>query len=239
MKVSVEEINPVKKKISVTVQKDAVNEEFDKTYKALGKKAKVRGFRPGKVPLHILKQQFKEQVEADATENLFKSTYPNALTEAEINPITYPEVDTVGAKEGEEFAYTATVEIMPEDGADPEQTIEPTFFNQYVDMPLVAPPPPVSVDFLAFEKAPELLEAAVPEYPDIARKAGVEGLVVVWVLIDETGRVISAEIAASDAPVLNQASLDAAYRHRFLPAYQRDVAVKSRISLRFRFVLSD
>jgi protein TonB len=131
------------------------------------------------------------------------------------------------------------VEIMPEDGADPEQTIEPTFFNQYVDMPLVAPPPPVSVDFLAFEKAPELLEAAVPEYPDIARKAGVEGLVVVWVLIDETGRVISAEIAASDAPVLNQASLDAAYRHRFLPAYQRDVAVKSRISLRFRFVLSD
>ncbi|MBN1573177.1 MAG: trigger factor [Deltaproteobacteria bacterium] len=114
MKVSVEEISPVKKKISVTVKKDTVNEEFDKTYRELGKKAKVKGFRPGKVPLKILKQQFKEQVEADATENLFKNTYPSALSEAEINPITYPEVDTKGAKEDEEFAYTATVEIMPE-----------------------------------------------------------------------------------------------------------------------------
>lgn len=114
MKVSVEEISPVKKKISVTVKKDAVNEEFERSYKSLGKKAKVKGFRPGKVPLHILKQQFKEQVEADATENLFKSTYPDALTEVNINPITYPEVDTKGAKEDEEFAYTATVEIMPE-----------------------------------------------------------------------------------------------------------------------------
>lgn len=114
MKVNVEEESVVKKKISVTIPKEKVDEEFKNAYKELNSKAKVKGFRQGKVPLHVLKQRFKEQVEADATENLFKNTYPEALSEANVNPITYPQVDTKGAKEGEEFLYTASVEILPE-----------------------------------------------------------------------------------------------------------------------------
>lgn len=132
------------------------------------------------------------------------------------------------------------VEIDPTDDPDEDDTIAPTLHDGYRDLPLVPPPPPpVGDSFFAFDKSPELIEAAKPEYPDIARKAGVEGRVVVWVLIDEAGKVVSAEIASSDAAILNQACLDAAYRHRFLPAYQRDVAVKSKISLRFRFVLDE
>jgi protein TonB len=132
------------------------------------------------------------------------------------------------------------VQIDPTDNADRDATIPPTLLDAYRNLPPVPPAPPTATDrFFAFDKPPELIEAAKPEYPDIARKAGVEGLVVVWVLVDEAGNVVSAEIAASDAAILNQTCLDAAYRHRFLPAYQRDVPVKSKISLRFRFVLDD
>lgn len=130
--------------------------------------------------------------------------------------------------------------ITPSDDADENETIARNLFESYSDMPalLPSPPPPVE-NFFAFEEAPELIEAVKPEYPDIARIAGVEGRVVVWVVIDETGTVIAAEIAESDAPILDEAALEAARRHRFKPAYQRDVPVKSKISLRFRFVLND
>jgi protein TonB len=132
------------------------------------------------------------------------------------------------------------MEIAPSDDADEDDTIAPNLFGNISDMPpLPPPPPPITHDFIAFDQAPRLVTAVKPEYPDIARKAGVEGRVVVWVIIDEEGRVISAEIAASDAPILNQASLDAAYKHKFEPAYQREVPVKAKISLRFRFVLND
>ena len=132
------------------------------------------------------------------------------------------------------------VVVAPSDDVDDDDTIAQNLFDRYADMPaLPPPPPPVKENFFAFEQAPKLTQAAEPAYPEIARKAGVEGRVVVWVIIDETGTVISAEIASSDAPILNEASLEAAYRHRFKPAYQRDVPVKSKISLRFRFVLNE
>ena len=130
--------------------------------------------------------------------------------------------------------------VMPSDDADLDETIAPTLFDRFDDMPLIPPPPPsMDEDFIAFYDSPVLLETARPAYPDIARRAGVEGLVIVIVLLDEAGNVISAEIGHSDAEILNKASLEAAYGHRFRPAYQRDIPVRSRISLRFRFVLSD
>jgi protein TonB len=152
--------------------------------------------------------------------------------------VPLPEVFQIPPRPPEVKPPERPMEIAPSDGADEEDTIAPNLFDSLADLPAV-PPPPVTHDFFAFEKAPELLEAAKPEYPDIARRAGVEGRVVVWVIIDEEGRVISAEIASSDAPILNEASLEASYRHRFTPAYQRDVPVKSKISIRFRFVLND
>ncbi len=51
--------------------------------------------------------------------------------------------------------------------------------------------------------------------------------------------MVSAEIGFSETAILNEASLEAAYRHEFEPAYQRDMPVPSRISLRFRFVLNE
>ena len=130
--------------------------------------------------------------------------------------------------------------IMPSDDADLDETIAPTLFDSFTDMPLIPPPPPpMDDDFIAFDDPPELIHAVKPIYPDIARKAGVEGLVIVIVLLDEAGNVISAEIGHSDAAIFNEASVEAAYRHRFEPAYQRDIPVKSRISLRFRFVLNE
>ncbi len=113
MKVTVEDVSSVKKKITVTIPRDVVNSAVEDAYIALNKKAKVKGFRPGKIPRHVLKSIFKDEVKADVTEKLFGDSYSKALTEAGIRPVSYPEVDTQGAVENEEFTYSAAFEVAP------------------------------------------------------------------------------------------------------------------------------
>jgi len=131
------------------------------------------------------------------------------------------------------------VEIEASDEASEEETIAPTMFDAENLPPAPPPPPPEPEMFFAFDTYPQVIYAAKPKYPELARKAEVEGTVVVMVTIDETGRVINAWIAESDAPILNDAAIEAAYKFKFTPAMQRDVPVKATISIPFRFSLTD
>jgi TonB family protein len=130
------------------------------------------------------------------------------------------------------------VEIEASDEVSEEETIAPTFLDAENLPPAPPPPPPEPEMFFAFDTYPQVLQAAEPQYPDLARSAEVEGLVVVMVTIDETGRVISAWVGQSDADILNNAAIQAAYKFRFSPAKQRDVPVKATISIPFRFTLT-
>lgn len=114
MQVDLKDITSVKKEIKVTIPKDTVDHEFEQAYKSLQKKAKVKGFRPGKAPTNILKQQFGEQVKKEVAEKIFNETYSDALKKADVNPIDYPDVNTEGASEYQDFIYNATIEVIPE-----------------------------------------------------------------------------------------------------------------------------
>lgn len=131
------------------------------------------------------------------------------------------------------------VEIEASEEASEEETIAPTLFDAENLPPAPPPPPPEPEMFLAFDTYPQVIQSAKPKYPELARKAEVEGTVVVMVTIDETGKVIKAWIGESSAEILNEAALEAAYKFRFTPAMQRDVPVKATISIPFRFSLSD
>ena len=130
-------------------------------------------------------------------------------------------------------------DVIGSDDADPGETIGPNFVA-LKDLPVIRPTrreePSI---FFGFDRAPDLLKAAKPVYPDIAKKAEVEGSVTVLVTVDEGGRVIRAVVAHSDAPVFDQPSIDAAFEHLFRPAEQNGIPVKATISLTFRFVLRD
>jgi protein TonB len=131
------------------------------------------------------------------------------------------------------------VEVEASDEASEEETIAPTFLDAENLPPAPPPPPPEPEMFFAFDTYPVVTKSATPKYPEMARKAEVEGIVVVMVTIDEGGRVINAWIAESSAEVLNQSAIEAAYEFRFTPAKQRDVAVKATISIPFRFSLTE
>jgi protein TonB len=104
-----------------------------------------------------------------------------------------------------------------------------------------APPPPPSEDdevyeFFAVSEKPSLITKAVPDYPDLARKAQIEGKVVVTVTIGKTGIVEDAVIFKS-VPMLDEAAIAAAMQCKFKPAKQRDKFVKVKMNIPFDFKL--
>ena len=114
MKASVEEISSIKKKVSIEIPEDQVTQEVESFYKDLGKKAKIKGFRPGKVPRNILERYFKDYVKAEVIQKLIEETYPKALSESDLHPVSPPVIDPGEFEEGKPFQYSAVLEVKPE-----------------------------------------------------------------------------------------------------------------------------
>ena len=114
MDVNVEQLGPVKKKINVAIPPEKVAEEIASTYQKLKQTVKIRGFRPGKVPQDILKKYYKEEVEGEVISRLIQGSYPEALKQLHIVPVSQPVVENGVLEEGKEFLYSASFEVKPE-----------------------------------------------------------------------------------------------------------------------------
>jgi len=114
MNVNVEDISSIKKKVSIEISEDQVTKEVDSFYRELGRKAKIKGFRPGKVPRNILERHFKDYVKAEVVQKLVQDTYPTALSETNLHPVSNPMIDPGDLESGKPFQYSATIEVKPE-----------------------------------------------------------------------------------------------------------------------------
>jgi trigger factor len=114
MQVSVEDINSVKKTLHIEIPEAEVTSELDKAYNELKKRAKVKGFRPGKVPRSVVVRLFKKDVHADVTSKLIQSSFMDALKETDFNIVGTPQVDPPELQDSGPYKYDATVEISPE-----------------------------------------------------------------------------------------------------------------------------
>jgi trigger factor len=113
MAVKIEDVSPVKKKILFDISWLEVKKELDTAYKNVGKKAKIKGFRQGKVPRDVLETLYKEHAEDEAISNLVNRYYWEALKENNINAIAQPDIDQNGIKSENNFTFTAVVEVEP------------------------------------------------------------------------------------------------------------------------------
>ncbi|CAB1063945.1 Cell division trigger factor (EC [Olavius sp. associated proteobacterium Delta 1] len=114
MQVSVEDINSVKKTLHIEIPEADVASELDKAYNELKKRAKVKGFRPGKVPRSVVVRLFKKDVHADVTSKLIQSSFMDALKETDLNIVGTPQVNPPELQDSGPYNYDATVEISPE-----------------------------------------------------------------------------------------------------------------------------
>ena len=113
--------------------------------------------------------------------------------------------------------------------------------NTFIFDPFPPPADPgISFDDTPFTPSsnnPRLLFQAKPEYSQIARMSGLEGTVIVKVLVGPQGEVQTAQIMQGAHPLLNQAAVRAAYKCRFQPGTQRHVPVRAWMAVPYRFRL--
>ena len=113
MAVRVEDVSPIKKKLLFDISWLEVKKELDTVYKDVAKKAKIKGFRQGKVPRDILESLYKEHAEDEAISNLVNRYYWEALKENKIDAIAQPDIDQKGIEADKNFTFTAVVEVEP------------------------------------------------------------------------------------------------------------------------------
>jgi trigger factor len=114
MKSTVDKLEGLSRKINVQIPAEKVQQAFDKVYKAIQKKANIKGFRQGKAPMQTIKSIYREQVKTDVVNDLINEAYQSALSEHRLEPVDYPKVSFSPIMEDKDFTFTAEFEIRPD-----------------------------------------------------------------------------------------------------------------------------
>ncbi|HXE95543.1 MAG TPA: trigger factor [Dongiaceae bacterium] len=114
MQVHVEDISSVQKKITIEIPAEQVNEEIEKAYSAIQKKAKIQGFRPGKAPMQLIKRTYSDAMRDDVMRRLYQQTLYKAMDEHKVEPIDSPTIESDILEPGAPFKYSAIFEVMPQ-----------------------------------------------------------------------------------------------------------------------------
>jgi trigger factor len=114
MQVSVETTSGLERKITVVIEEERLSSVIDGRLQDMTKTVKVKGFRTGKVPLKIVKQQYAEQVRQEVVGDVLQSTLYEAIGQEKLNPAGQPRVDSLKSDPGQGMEYTALFEIYPE-----------------------------------------------------------------------------------------------------------------------------
>jgi protein TonB len=156
-----------------------------------------------------------------------------------------PVMKVVSVDEFDPLPPPKEIDLPPasvEPAFDPQEGVEtilPTLFDHIDDLPIQAVSGGKTSDpFIVVDQLPSLFRCEVPNYPQLALEAGLEGTVYVKVLVGEDGRVLSAEVIRSDVlPAMEKAALEAAKKCRFKPARQRTTPVRASVVIPFHFRL--
>ncbi len=113
MTVQIVEVNSCKRNLAVEVPIEDIDREIDNLAKEYARKAKVPGFRPGKVPLSVVKQRYGNELRQDATQELIRRCWKEAVTEHDLHPLREPVVEDVQSYPNGPLKFTISFEILP------------------------------------------------------------------------------------------------------------------------------
>jgi trigger factor len=123
--IQMENLSDIKRKLQIVVPSTEVTEEFNRVYKDLGKRVKVKGFRPGKVPRSVLEMYYKKQVQDEVSDALVRRSLGEALKDKSLGAVgfNWPE-PLPPVISGEDFRYQVEVEVPPEFTAENYKGLE-------------------------------------------------------------------------------------------------------------------
>ena len=124
MQVSVESIGKLERRMQVQVPAERVSKEIATRLKELSRTARLKGFRPGKAPLTVIRQQFGQQVHREVIGELLQSSFSEAVTQNQLAPAGSPRIEPQSVAEGQDLTYVATFEVLPEVTLRPFESLE-------------------------------------------------------------------------------------------------------------------
>ena len=124
MQVSVESISKLERRMQVQVPAERVTQEIAARLKNLSRTARLKGFRPGKAPITVIRQQFGVQVHREVIGELLQSSFAEAVTAKQLSPAGNPRIEPQSIDEGQDLRYIATFEVFPEVALKPMDSMD-------------------------------------------------------------------------------------------------------------------
>jgi trigger factor len=124
MQVSVESIGKLERRMQVQVPAERVSKEIAARLQTISRTARLNGFRPGKAPLKVIRQQFGSQVHREVIGELLQSSYAEAVTQNQLAPAGSPRIEPQSMDEGQDLKYVATFEVLPEVVLQPIESLQ-------------------------------------------------------------------------------------------------------------------
>ncbi|HTQ35482.1 MAG TPA: trigger factor [Steroidobacteraceae bacterium] len=114
MQFTVNTTTGLERRIEVEIPEAQVAGEVERRLRDLSRTAKIRGFRPGKVPLPVIRQQFGSQVHGDAVSELIRQGYSDAVKQQNLRPAGSPNIEPLQIGPGADLRFAAVIEVMPD-----------------------------------------------------------------------------------------------------------------------------
>ena len=174
----------LKREFKVIIQSNDIKSKVDLRLEELGRTVKLPGFRPGKVPMPVLRQRFGSSVMGEVLERAVSDSSYQAMGERGLRPAMQPKIEITSFAEGKDLEYKMAVELLPE--------IKPMDFKELTLERLKVEPSEAEVT-----KAIERLAAASQQTEKVAEdRATAKGDIL---LIDFVGKVDGKEFAGGAA----------------------------------------
>ncbi len=114
MQVSVEATNGLERKLTIGVSANQVDEVALKRMKELAKTQRMNGFRPGKIPLNVIKKQYGAHVRNEVVSEVIQRSFYEAVLQEKLQPVAAPKIEPISVVEGKDLEFTATFDVQPE-----------------------------------------------------------------------------------------------------------------------------
>jgi len=114
MQVSVENTSALERRMTIAVPAERVETEVNKRLQQTARRAKVPGFRPGKVPMSVIRQRYEDAARQEAFGDLVQSSFYEAVVEQKLNPAGAPAVEPKSFEKGKDLEFVAIFEVFPE-----------------------------------------------------------------------------------------------------------------------------
>ena len=114
MQVSVESTSALERRMTISVPAERIEIEVNKRLQQTAARAKISGFRPGKVPMTVIRQRYEGAARQEALGDLIQATFYEAVVEQKLNPAGSPAVEPKVFEKGKALEYVATFEVFPE-----------------------------------------------------------------------------------------------------------------------------